>query len=54
MSARTKLNIAFFNGALLASGVVGGIAGSWAVFFVALGVSTGIAVYARDIRMRSK
>ena len=49
-----KLNIAFFNGALLASAIIGGMTESWTVFFVVLGVAVAIAiaVYGNNIRMR--
>ena len=35
-TAKHKLNAAYWNGTLLAAGVIGGIAGSWPVFLVAL------------------
>ncbi len=38
MSARQKLNIAFFNGSLLLAGVAGLIAQSWLVFGLVLAV----------------
>jgi hypothetical protein len=36
MGARSKLNGAYLNGALLIAGLVGGVTGSWALFGVAL------------------
>ncbi len=42
MSARTKLNVAFINGAVLLAAVAGGLMESWSVFFIALVVFSSI------------
>jgi len=36
MGARSKLNGAFLNGSLLIAGLIGGMAQSWVVFWLAL------------------
>ena len=50
MSAKHKLNAAFFNGALLFALVAGGVTGSWGVFLVVLSLMVASAMVARDIR----
>jgi hypothetical protein len=57
MSARSKLNAAHMNGALLVAGLVGGLVGSWSVFGLALAgllvsqlVSGGIRLQKRGRR----
>jgi hypothetical protein len=50
MSARTKLNLAFFHGALLVSGVIGMGSESWAVFFVVMAALLGGGWYVGDLR----
>ena len=49
-NARKKLNIATFNGCLLVAVLFGLIAGSWAVFWVALVVTLVGGVYGGEIR----
>lgn len=51
MSARTKLNIAVLNGALLISSVIGAASGSWAAFCVSLVILAASGCYAGDIRL---
>jgi len=55
MGARSKLNSAHINGALLVAGLIGGMTGSWAVFGLALAgvlvtevISGGIRLNRRD------
>ena len=50
MSARTKLNAAYFNGCLLLAAIVGAAAQSWAVFLLALAVLVGGCVIGGEIR----
>jgi hypothetical protein len=50
VSARTKLNAAFINGAILLAAVVGRILQSWSVFFFALIVFLAVSLYAGEIR----
>ena len=50
-NARKKLNIAYFNGCLLVAVLLGMIAGSWAVFWVALVVTLVFGVYSGEIRL---
>ena len=50
MSARTKLNGAYFNGALLSSAAIGWLSGSWAVFLAVLAAAVACAVYGGEIR----
>ncbi len=49
-NARSKLNVAHFNGCLLVSAIFGWIVQSWAVFWVALAVTIGCGVYGGNIR----
>ncbi len=49
-NARSKLNVAYFNGCLLVSGILGWIVQSWAVFWVALAVTIGCGVHGGNIR----
>ena len=49
--ARSKLNVAYFNGALFVSAVVGWLAQSWAVFWVALAVVLGCGLSSGEIRL---
>ncbi len=50
VSARTKLNVAFINGAVLLAAVAGGLMESWSVFFIALVVLVAISIFAGEIR----
>jgi len=50
MSARLKLNVAFFHGSFLLAAVVGGLTQSWPVYFVTLAVLLGVNLYAGEIR----
>ena len=50
VSARTKLNVAFINGAVLLAAVVGVIMASWSVFFIALVVFVMVSIFAGEIR----
>jgi hypothetical protein len=52
-TARQKLNVAYLNGSLLVSALFGLIAGSWAVFWVALAVTIGCGVYGGELRPRA-
>ena len=54
MSARTKLNQAFFTGSLLLAGVAGWLAQSWLVFFLALVVLLAANFYDGEIRPRKR
>ena len=54
MGARKKLNEASLNHALLVSGVVGFMCGSWVVFLVVLGVMLFGAFHSEDIRLKPK
>ena len=53
MGARTKLNVAYVNGSLFVSALLGILAGSWAIFEIALLVSLTSGIYAGEIRPRS-
>lgn len=53
MSARHKLNTAFFQGAAVIAGVIGLACGSWKVFFLVLAVLMAGAIHGGDIRPRS-
>jgi hypothetical protein len=50
MNARQKLNLAYINGAVVISGVVGLLAGSWGVFCLALIVLVVIHLGSGGIR----
>jgi uncharacterized membrane protein len=54
MSARTKLNVAFFNGTLLIAGLLGAVTQSWKVFSVALVVLLVASVITGEIRFRKR
>ena len=49
-NARTKLNLAYYNGCLFVAAVFGLIAESWAVFVAALAVLIGCGFYGGEIR----
>ena len=53
MSARHKLNTAYFQGAAVIAGVVGLGTASWKIFFLALAVLVAGGLYGGDIRPRS-
>ena len=50
MSARKKLNTAYVGGAIVAAGVFGALATSWAVFFAVLIVLLAFHLYEGNIR----
>ena len=50
MSARTKLNAAYFNGCLIVSAVIGLVAQSWGAFLIALAITCACGLYGGDIR----
>ena len=50
MGARQKLNRSYIQGGLLIAALVGGIAGSWSVFFVALAIFIALSFYTNEIR----
>jgi len=50
MSAKRKLNSAYFCGALLTAGLVGGITGSWTVFVVAFAALLIARYHAGDLQ----
>ena len=54
MSARNKLNSAHVNGALIVAGLVGGLAGSWWIFGLALTGLLVSKVLGGDIRLPGK
>lgn len=54
MGARQKLNQAFFNGALVAGGVIGLAAGSWTVFLLATLAGIGLSILGGDIRFHHR
>jgi len=53
MSARHKLNTAYFQGTAVIAGVIGLATGSWMVFFLALAVLVAGCIHGGDIRPRS-
>ena len=53
MGARQKLNVAYFNGCLLVSGLVGLVGQSWTLFWLALIVSFALCCHSGEIRHRS-
>lgn len=50
MGARTRLNQAYFNGSLMIAAVLGLLAESWPLFFLALAVLLASNVYLDEIR----
>ena len=50
MSAKQKLNAAYFLGAVLTAGLLGAVTGSWAVFGVALAAVLVAGYHAGDFR----
>jgi hypothetical protein len=54
VSARKKLNYAYLNGAIVVAGLVGGLTGSWPVFFIAATALCVGAIYAGDVRFTNR
>jgi len=54
MSARNKLNVAYFNGSLLIAGVLGLVLQSWPIFFLALIALVIGNLYTGGIRPRRR
>lgn len=54
MGARNKLNVAYVNGALILSGLVGLATGSWQIFALAAMMLIGMCFYAGDIRTQGR
>ena len=52
MGARQKLDAAYFHGCLLVSGLVGLVAQSWTLFWLALIVSFALCCQSGEIRHR--
>ncbi len=52
MGARQKLNVAYFNGCLIVAGLVGLVAQSGTMFWLALVVSFGLCCHSGEIRHR--
>jgi hypothetical protein len=50
MGARTKLNLAYFNGSLMIAALLGLLAESWPLLFVTLAVLLAANLYFREIR----
>jgi hypothetical protein len=49
-TAKHKLNGAYVMGAVLIAGLIGGVFGSWFIFFLALGVLVAVSVHDGSIR----
>jgi hypothetical protein len=54
MSARTKLNSMYIAGATAVAVVVGSLVGSWLLFFFTAALLIGSAIYAGDVRLKSR
>jgi hypothetical protein len=54
MSARHKINHAFFNGGLLLASIAGFATGSWGVFAGVLAVSVALDCYSGNIRLKRR
>ena len=54
MGARTKLNQAYLNGALIVAAAIGLLAQSWTVFIIAALIGIGLSLYAGEIRPRGR
>ena len=52
MGARQKLNVAYFHGCLIVAGLVGLVAQSGTMFWLALVVSFGLCCHSGEIRHR--
>jgi hypothetical protein len=50
MGAKNDLNEIYLTGSFVLSAFIGAAAQSWSVFFVALVLSVGIAIYSEKIR----
>ena len=50
MSAKHKLNQAHFLGSLIVAGLIGGVTGSWTVFWIAFTSLVLVGFHAGDIR----
>ena len=50
-TAKHKLNCAYVIGSVLIAGLIGGVFGSWFIFFLALGVLVAINVHDGSIRV---
>jgi hypothetical protein len=51
MTAKHKLNSAFVCGAFVFAGMLGGITGSWIVFFIALGILLATSFHDGSLRL---
>ena len=49
-NARTKLNVAYFNGCLFVAAVFGLIAQSWVMFLAVMALTIACGIYSGDIR----
>ena len=54
MNARTKLNRANIAGSVVVAAVIGGLAGSWPVFFVVTAILLGLSLSDGSIRLTSR
>jgi 1,4-dihydroxy-2-naphthoate octaprenyltransferase len=54
MSARQKLNQACLSGALTVAAILGAVAQSWLVFFIAGALLIAAAVYTGDVRLHGR
>ena len=54
MNARSKLNQAYVNGALMLAGVFAAIAESWRLFLLLTVILIGLCVHSGDIRLQSR
>jgi hypothetical protein len=54
MSARAKLNGIYALGCVGLAALIGGAAGSWGIFMIALAALMAAAVHSGDIRPRSR
>lgn len=50
MNARKKLNAGYFNGSVFVAALIGWLAQSWTVFFLALAVLLALNIYFDEIR----
>jgi ABC-type antimicrobial peptide transport system permease subunit len=50
LSAKHKLNAAYFTGSAMAAGLLGGLCQSWGVFWIALVVLVGCSLHSGNIR----
>ena len=54
MSARKKLNYTHITGAIGVAAIIGGLTGSWPVFFVTAAALLAGAVYTGDVRFTNR